>query len=497
MSSLSFPDKDSSIAPAAQPTVGPTALWPLVVDLDGTLTPTDTLVESFFALLKREPATAMRAPLWLLKGRATLKSEVASRAELDVDHLPLRDDLVAYLHEQRAAGRRIVLATAADESIASAIAHRLDLFDAVLSSDGRRNLKGNAKLAAIREHVGADFVYAGDSSADLPVWLGARGAILVGAAPSVAAQVHRSSVPVEREFVTRVAGTRVWLKALRAHQWLKNVLIFLPLLTSFSFAHLNQLLVAVLAFLAFSLMASATYMANDIWDLSSDRQHPRKRHRPFASGMLPIQRGVPVAAALLIVASGVAWLVSPAFTLILLIYLVATSSYSWFLKEYVLVDVVMLALLYTLRVLAGAIAIQVRVTPWLLAFCVFTFFSLALVKRCSELVSFQRAGQARTRGRDYQVADLVVLWPLGVGAGLCSIVVFGLFVTAVTESGRYANVSLLWGVGVGLIYWISRLWIKTARGEMHDDPIVFTLKDFGTRTVLLGMIAATVAAYFL
>jgi 4-hydroxybenzoate polyprenyltransferase/phosphoserine phosphatase len=489
------PDAGPQEAPAGAQDIASHA-WPLVVDLDGTLTPTDTLVESFFTLVRTQPASLLRVPGWLAAGRARLKQEVADRAGFDVARLPLREELLDYLRQEKARGRRIVLATAADQRVAQGIADRLGLFDQVLSSDGQNNLKGRHKLQAIRTAVGPDFVYAGDSSADLPVWQGARAAILVGVSAGVAAQVRQAG-PVEREFAGNAGGLKVWLSAFRAHQWIKNVLIFLPLLTSFSFGQPSKVMASLLAFLAFSLMASATYMANDIWDLESDREHPRKRSRPFASGTLTIQRGVPVALGLLLVAALVAAGVSMAFLGILLVYLVATTSYSWGLKRYVLIDVVMLALLYTLRVLAGAIAIQVQVTPWLLAFCVFTFFSLALVKRCSELVSFQQAGKRSASGRDYHVTDLVVLWPLGVGAGLCAVVVFGLFVAAVTDSGRYSHANLLWGVGVGLIYWMSRIWIKTARGEMHDDPIVFTIRDFGTRTLLLAMTVTTLAAYFL
>ena len=466
----------------------------LVVDLDGTLTPTDTLFESLRALIVQQPLALLKLPMWLLRGRSVLKNEVAARVALDVEHLPLRMDLVEYLTQQKAGGRRIVLATAADRRIAAAVADRLGLFDLVLASDATVNLKGLLKLDAIRLHVGTEFVYAGDSTADLPVWRGAKGAILVNAAPAVVCAVARM-VPVEREFSGAPFPWGQWLKAIRLHQWLKNSLIFVPLLTSFSFTQTEKLGQTLLAFLAFSLLASATYLANDIWDLESDRSHPRKSKRPFAAGTIPLQHALPTGLMLLVAGLIIGAYVSKDFVFVLLGYLVATLAYSFSLKRYVLADVVMLASLYTVRVIAGAIAIQVALSPWLLAFCVFTFFSLALVKRCSELVSFQRVGRLSASGRDYQVSDLVVLWPMGVSAGVCSVVVFGLFVATVTATGRYTHAPLLWFVGIGQLYWLGRLWIKTARGEMHDDPIVFTLIDFGTRTVLLLMVAATIAAY--
>lgn len=467
----------------------------LVVDLDGTITPVDTLVESFLRLARNSPWQALAAFGWLLQGRAYMKSQIAQRANLDVSSLPLNEPMVAYLRQQREAGRPIILATAADRRIAEAMAERIGVFDSVHASDGTNNLKGKAKLAEIREQVGDNFAYAGDSQADLPIWQAAKAAVLVGVPPDLARQV-RKTVKVEREFDSRRAGAATWFKALRAHQWIKNLLIFLPLLTSFSFSSLPSVSAALLGFVAFSLLASATYIGNDLWDLESDRAHPRKRARPFASGAISPLHGVAVAMSLLLASMLVALWVTPAFVGILLLYLVATTAYSWDLKRRVLIDVVALALLYTLRVLAGAVAIGVQVTPWLLAFCTFFFLSLALVKRCSELVSAQRDGRSAASGRGYLVSDLSVLWPLGVSSGMCAVVVFGLFVADTATIPRYANHDLLWCVGIGLIYWIGRLWIKTGRGQMHDDPIVFTAKDKVTRMTLVAIVLLTVAAHF-
>jgi 4-hydroxybenzoate polyprenyltransferase len=253
----------------------------------------------------------------------------------------------------------------------------------------------------------------------------------------------------------------------------------------------------VLAFLAFSFAASATYVVNDLWDLESDRAHPRKRLRPFASARLPILHGLAVAAGALLLAFVLAFVVSTSFFLMLLLYLALTSAYSWALKEYVLIDVLMLSLLYTLRILAGSVAVGIATSSWLLAFSVFMFLSLALVKRCAELVSLGESGAEATRGRDYRVTDLVVLWPLGVGAALSAVVVFGLFVSAPETQSRYGTPAMLWLVAIGLIYWLARLWVKTSRGEMHDDPVVYAIKDRGSRVTLFVMIVVMLAAHFL
>ncbi|MBD9359268.1 UbiA family prenyltransferase [Methylomonas fluvii] len=472
-----------------------TSLAALVVDLDGTLTPTDTLVESVLQVCKRQSFAVFKLPIWLAKGRAVFKTRVAQASSLDVESLPYRTDLLEYLRAEKRKGRQLVLATAAHSDIADAVAKHLDLFDKVLGSDENHNLKGINKLEAIREAVGPNFVYAGDSKADLPIWQAAQAAILVNTSKSVAKTV-RANTQIEQEFTSGVNQLRLWLRALRVHQWMKNLLIFVPLLTAFSFDDLDKLGTVVLGFFGFSLAASATYMGNDLWDLDSDRNHPRKKFRPFASAELPILKGLAAACGLLLTGLVLALAVSQAFLGMLLLYLFVTTTYTWLLKSYVLIDVMVLSLLYTLRIIAGSVAAAVATSSWLLAFSVFIFFSLALVKRCSELVALQQKGQETTHGRDYRAVDLVVLWPLGVSSALCAVVVFGLFITSAETQIRYLNPQLLWFVAIGLIYWLARLWIKTARGEMHDDPLVFAVRDFGSRITVLLMLFATLAAHF-
>ena len=476
--------------------VNSTTITPLVVDLDGTLTPTDTLVESLIKLVKQSPLNLLRLPWWLMKGRASFKNAVASHVGISAENLPYREDLLTYLRGEKEKGRRIILATAAHKSIAEAVSKHLGLFDEVLATDAGHNLKGMEKLEAIQERVGREFVYAGDCHSDIPIWKAAQAAVLVGVSPGLAEAIRRD-VKIEQEFPKERIGLATWVRALRIHQWLKNLLLFVPLLTAFSFMEMEKLTTMVVAFLAFSLAASATYMVNDLWDLENDRAHPRKRLRPFASAKIPILHGLAVAGSSLGLALLLAFAVSQSFFLMLLLYLVLTSAYSWVLKEYVLVDVLMLSLLYTLRILAGAVAIGIATSSWLLAFSVFMFLSLALVKRCSELVSLDQVGKEATRGRDYRVSDLVVLWPLGVGAALSAVVVFGLFISAPETQVRYATPHLLWLVAIGLIYWLARLWIKTSRGEMHDDPVIYAIKDKGSRTTVLAMVVTMLAAHFL
>jgi len=470
-------------------------LLPLVVDLDGTLTPTDTLAELVVELLKHSPLTLFLLPLWLMQGIAHFKEQVAAQTKFSAATLPYRADVLQFLVEQKALGRTLVLATAAHKSIAEAVASHLGLFDYAMGSTSSCNLKGKRKLAMIVQHVGEAFVYAGDSRADLPIWFAARAAVLVNVPTGLAKSV-KDNVLVEREFPVARAQLKVWAKAVRVHQWVKNLLIFVPLITGFSFFELASVVPVLLAFLAFSFAASATYIVNDMSDLKNDRGHARKRNRPFASCAIGIAPGIGAAMALMISAFLIATQVSPGFFVVLLTYVIITSAYTLRLKEYVLIDVLTLSILYTIRIVAGAFAIGLTMSSWLLAFSVFMFLSLALVKRCSELVSLRASDIESAKGRDYNTADLVILWPLGIGAALSSVVIFGLFISASVTRERYATPEILWLVALGLIYWLGRLWIKTARGEMHDDPIVYALKNNGSRVTIAICIVAMVVGHF-
>jgi len=468
---------------------------PLVIDLDGTLTPTDTLVESVLCLLKRSPTSLFVLLVWLLRGRVAFKEFVAANSGFSVENLPINRSLLDYLHKEKAIGRKLVLATASHKSVAHKVSNHLAIFDDVIATEGASNLKGVNKLEAIQRTVGNNFTYAGDSAVDIPIWRSASAAILVNVSRSTEKRV-RAMTPIEASFSEQTADLKTWARAIRVHQWVKNLLIFVPLLTAFSFFDIDKLTNTVIAFFAFSLLASATYIVNDLWDLECDRTHIRKRHRPLASSEISIGKALIASVVLLLSGLSLALVISQQFLLMLLLYLFITSSYSSVLKHYVLLDVIILSLLYTLRILSGSVAIEVVTSTWLLAFSAFIFLSLALVKRCSELVTLQKLGGEAANGRDYRLDDLVVLWPLGVGSALSAIVVFGIFISSPDTLLRYRSPLVLWLVALGLIYWVSRLWVKTARGEMHDDPVVYALKDKGSRAIFMAMVIAVLGAQF-
>lgn len=471
---------------------------PIVVDLDETLTPVDTLHEAMIRLIKTNPLVIFHIFLWALKGKAFLKNKVAEHDQIDVTNLPINAALLEYLKQQKTDNKRaIILATASHQNTATAIAKKLDIFDDVIASTPDANIKGAVKLDAIKDKVGESFVYAGDSKADLAVWKDAKAAILVNVPKSLRDKAE-ALTKIEKEFTSASFFTRLatWIKAIRVHQWLKNSLLFVPILTTFSFDDTSAIANVLIAFCSFSLLASATYIFNDILDLDNDRAHARKRNRPLAAGSISVASGVVCSAIMLAVGLYLSALVSAGFTYALLIYLCITVSYSCFLKRTVLIDVIALSLLYTIRIIAGAVAINEPTSSWLLAFSVFIFLSLALVKRCGELVALAKENKEEIKGRAYKISDLVILWPLGISAAMSSVVVFGLFISAPETVVRYSSPDLLWICAVILTYWLSRIWIVTARGEMHDDPIVFAIKDATSRYTVVSIVVVAIIAHF-
>jgi 4-hydroxybenzoate polyprenyltransferase len=457
---------------------------PLCVDLDGTLVRTDTLMEALMQLVRRYPLTLLLLPIWAASGRVRLKREVARRLILDAAELPYDEAFLTYLRAEKARGRHLVLVTAADTAQAAAVAEHLGLFDEVIASDGATNLKSTAKAAALTQRFGAGgFDYAGNEMADMPVWRQAAAVILVNAESDAAARI-KAERQVEREFAACDAGWRPYLKALRLHQWLKNGLVFVPLLLSHKLLEPWSLAQASLAFLAFGLTASAVYVINDLVDLREDRRHPRKRERPFASGAVPIRHGLLMAPALLAAAGLVTLLLPAQFAGVLAIYFAATLAYSFYFKRTMLFDVLVLAGLYTLRIIAGSAALAIPRSFWLLAFSIFLFFSLALVKGYVELADMGEGANARERGRGYRSVDLETLSQFGIGSGLMAVLVLALYIDSPVVKSLYRNPEVIWLLCPLMLYLICRFWILARRGEMHEDPIMFAIRDWRSQYIV-------------
>ncbi len=480
------------------------ALPPLCVDLDGTLVKSDTLVDSALALARHHPAQLLQLPGWLLQGKAALKRHITAAVTLDVAHLPYNRELLQFLEQQRATGRPIYLATAADSVLAQRVADHLSLFTGVLASDGTLNLAGNNKLAAFREKFGDHFSYIGNALPDAPLLQHCQQPMVANPTAALRSALRAAKVTPVRAFIEQISPLKAWAKALRLHQWAKNVLIFLPLLLAHAWNR-GLIAAACVAFLSFGLCASATYIVNDLLDLDADRQHPRKRRRPFASGDLSAITGVAVVLLFLIGAFLLALLVprvvtalSPLHGLLapykfvqwLLIYLVTTLAYSLRLKRAVLVDVIVLSGLYTIRILAGSAATGVEVSTWLGGFSIFFFLSLAFVKRFAELESLRERGGESVKGRGYHVADIEQLRSFGSASGYASVVVLTLYISNLAAAQLYHHTNRLWLLVPVLLLWLSRLWLQASRGLLHEDPVVYAITD--KRSLLLGLLVVIV-----
>lgn len=465
---------------------------PLCVDLDGTLLRSDLLVESALALFARQPLMLFAMLSWLMHGKARLKREIAHRVELNASTLPYNEEVVAWVREQQSL-RSTVLCSAADAVLATRVADHIGGFEKVIASDGQRNLAGSNKAKTLVGLYGErGFDYAGNAAVDLHVWQSANAAIVVESGSrlsNAAARVTR----VERTFHQPNITLRQWAKALRIHQWVKNVLVFLPLLAAHRILDPHTTSATAVAFLCFGLCASSVYLTNDLLDLASDRQHRRKRHRPFASGAIPLYQGPLAALLLLLMAFSVAWLLSPIFAAVLAAYYVLTTAYSLKLKRIVMLDVVVLAMLYTTRILAGSAAIRTPPSFWLLAFSMFIFLSLAMIKRYTELLMAQKADAMRAAGRGYDVMDIPLIQSLGGASGYLSVLVLALYIDSTASQSLYRHPHYLWLLCPLLLYWISRTWAIAHRGIMHDDPVIFAMRDNMSRILLL--IAAIVILF--
>ncbi|UUM32245.1 UbiA family prenyltransferase [Vibrio japonicus] len=462
--------------------------YPLFVDLDGTYTKTDLLFESFIAAFKQNPLILFYSFFWLFKGKSYIKYQLSKHADIDVINLPLNTEFFSFLQTEKSKGRRIYLATASNERYAQEVVNHHKVFDDYISSNQSVNLKGKDKLKKIKE-ISPRFLYAGNDAVDFDIFAHAEESVLVN--PSYNAQKKATKFKVDKTFDVSPTSIKVWFKQLRVHQWLKNLLIFVPLMVSGGFTDINNITTAVYAFFAFSFLASATYILNDLLDLESDRAHSQKKFRPLAAGTISIKNGVLAGFILLLFSFAVSVSLGSQFSIVLLAYLSLTVFYSIKLKQHVAMDVVALALLFTIRILAGAAAIGVVVSFWLLAFSIFIFLSLALVKRCSEIQSMESEGKQRAKGRDYTINDYAILNSFGASSALLSVLMFCFYINNNVLTNQYQHPNILWLIVPALCYWLMRMWIKTHRGEMHHDPIVFSMKDKGSLATIgfCGLVA--------
>jgi 4-hydroxybenzoate polyprenyltransferase len=460
---------------------------PLCLDIAGTLTPANLRHERSISAFKASP------PLlgWLFRRwHAHKPSAARARAieEAEARILPFHAELLQWLREQRAGGQRLVLIADGDPQLAEQIAAHLGLFDEIARTDGAGSSAERKRRALVERFGEHGFDYAGSDPSDMIVWEASRAALVVGDR-SLGDRVGLKT-RLLRVFPATKPTLRTWLKAIRLHQWVKNALVFLAPLLAHRIAEPAVLLKSAMAFVAFGCCASSVYLTNDLFDLAADREHPRKRHRPFAAALLSVRSGIYAAIILLLCAALLAAVIGRLYALVLACYYVVTWAYSLRLKRIALLDVMTLAGLYTLRIIAGSAATGIELSFWLLAFSVFLFLSLGFIKRYAELYDARKADKLVGHGRGYGADDLALIMSLGTASGYCAVVVIALYINSADSIALYHRHKTMWLICPLMLFWISRIWMLTARGHMHDDPVVFALRDRMSLLILgaLGLI---------
>ena len=460
-----------------QDTTIPQENYPLCVDLDGTLISTDTLSENTIGLIKKNPFYILLLPLWLAKGKSYLKDAIAKRSPLNPALLPYNQEIINFI-KQQPKSRTIILASGTNERIATAVANHTKLFSQVFASSINHNGTGTEKANTLIHNYGdKKFDYIGNSFEDLPVWRHARYGHIVSRSTNLINQA-RQEATIKKIFTAPPISYKTWLKQLRIHQWTKNILLFIPLITAHKIFEPNALAPTIIGFLSFCAMASTIYIMNDAFDLSADRQHLTKKNRPLASGKISLVKALQVASGLLITSYLLAIVfLTPSFIFWLSIYAVANIIYSLWLKKIIIIDVILLASLYTLRIIAGSTAANITTSTWLFMFALFIFLSLALIKRTSELVNLKKVGQKKSPGRGYKSTHLKVVALTGLLLGYTSLITLSLYIKSAQVQLLYTTPLLLWLLIPLLFVWISRLWKRTWQGQMQEDPIVFAIQD--------------------
>ena len=450
----------------------------LFVDMDGTLFKSDLLFESLIWLLRNDLSTLLfQVPCWLFFGKAKFKQKLASKVTLNIETQPLSEQFTDYIKREVERGRRAVLISASHESVVRKASTHLDVFIDAIGTDGTTNLKGEAKLQHILHLCGSQpFSYAGNSKDDIPIWLAADEVICVNTSPSVIRKIKRETDSKMLVFDSPDNPWKTFMRSLRPHQWLKNSLIFLPLILSHQLLSFKAFLNTSVGFISFCFVASAVYLLNDLIDIENDRNHPEKIKRPFASGNLNLIWGMAVPI-LLLAGFAIGHTLGNQFTKTLIIYWLLTVFYSFFLKRFFLLDALILSILYGLRIVIGSAAINVDTTSWLLNFTLSLFLGLAFLKRYVELSNQRRLGNTRFIGRGYHIKDLSLISCLGVISNLISVVIFGFYITAQETAQLYENFEILWVINLIISCLLVRTWRLAYSGRIQEDPVLFVLSD--------------------
>ncbi len=475
--------EDVDLTPLVHPDVTD---W-LVVDLDFSFIKVDSLVECYIYLFKTNPWSTLKLLLVLRKGIAWFKRSVAEAIDPEDLRFPLNLHVLNLIEEERQKGFKVLLATGADRKIAKKVFEQYGVFDEFISSDGSVNLVGNAKLSAIKNKIGTGkFTYIGDSAKDLPIWKQSERAIVVHPTSSLKRKLKNEKIDFVTVELAPFNTLKALFKSIRVHQWSKNTLVFVPLITSHGFYSLEYLKNGLAAFAAFSFCSSGVYLINDTIDVFDDRKHSEKKFRPLAAGDLTAGAAVKSAILMTAIGLGIAAASHPILGYLLALYLALTGLYTVELKRWALADVFLLSGFYVLRVVCGGVSMGIQISYWLTAFTLFFFLSLAFAKRFAELDKNVKDGKLLTPGRGYQKSDLQVLSMLGVGSGVMAVSILAFYIHSEQGTRIYSNTTILWPVIAIVFYWLARIWLFAHRGTLQHDPVVFALKD--SASYILGFI---------
>lgn len=456
---------------------------PLCVDLDGTLIKTDVMFESIVILLKYNPLNLFLIIFWLIKGRYYLKEKLIEKTKLDPNKIPINEEIIEYLKIERKNGRKILLVTAAMQEIANLYSDYFGLFDEAIGSKDGINLVGKNKASYLVQRFGeGGFDYIGDSKKDLYIWKYSRNSYIVNQTKNLIDKVKKHSNVLKTWNLIPEPKIILFFKQIRAYQWVKNLLIFLPVVLSHSL-NLKDYFLSFLAFVSFSLLSSSIYLINDIYDLDSDRNHPEKKYRPFALGYLNLLFVLKAFIILFLLSFVIALFVSPKFLLSIFIYLIFSLLYTYSFKKIPILDIVILSFLFTIRIYAGSFATNIAISEWLFSFSIFFFLSLSSLKRYIELIKMN--DNSKLIGRAYNKEDSNLIKIIGVSTGLISILVYVLYINSSKVNSLYSNPEYLYFILLILIYWLLRLWFYSDKKTINYDPISFILKDKVSYILLL------------
>ncbi len=469
----------------------------LVVDLDNSLLKIDLFKEVLGKSFLTKPLAFIKTLLLLFRSKALAKTYISKNVKIDSSILPFENILIKTISKYKEKKYDVTLATGASHNYAKAVSNHIRLFDRIIATNENVNNIGENKLQAIKNKIGDNFIYIGDSAEDIPIWLHCKKAILIGHKPKIKKELNKNNVEIIDEIKNKKSKVKIILTQLRVHQWSKNILLFIPAFASHQLFNANVFTNNIIGFISFSLFASSIYIINDIVDIDNDRSHPKNKKRPIAAGNLPIFQAYFLLVVCLISGIFFAVMLGPVFLSIMITYVFLNFLYSFFCKRIIILDVIFLMIFYTLRLIAGHVPDGIPLSPWLLAFCIFLFFSLGFLKRYVDTIIMRKNNSLLLKGRGYSIQDGKILVSLGVGSGLLSSLVLILYTTSNQVKGYYSSPLILIGLAPLMLYWISRIWLMAERGRIKGDPVLFTIKDLNSYLVAFcGLIVILTAFYY-